>query len=412
MDNKANGPYGGINTNTRKRRSPSRRKFQTKIVYDDDIISQEEKNAKDEEPKPQGRRVLKKSVKIAIAAIVFIFLFTCFGAVRISSGRSALRRYPVSFSSSVKSVAASDGAFYVTTQSSLSVLNFSAVKSEENALSFSDCCVKTEGKYALLYDNLGTGFILYKNGKIVLPQKKHESGQIYTAAVCKKGFFAIASKCKNAASELTLYSSSGEEVFKWQCASDFIVSIAISKDAKHLLCACINAAGGQRLTRVYYFDIQSESNNKDYTFNDTFAVDCFFSKGSKSVVVCSDRRIVLPAGESKSTPNTVMFGSSLALRANSTTGRTYAVLKNSGDLEEYTIVCYDLNNTEKFRTEFSGKIKDIACRKNTAYILTDKEIVELGAKNKTKAVLSSQADGILFGGKGLYYYNINMLYKV
>lgn len=413
MDNRTNNTYQRDKRPQGGARRPNRqKKFETRIVYDDPALPEEPNKDNRNKPKKKKRKGLKTSVKITVTAAFLIVVCAVLVFAKTSAGKSAVSRFPVSFSSAVKDVVSSDSTLYVTGQTTLTTLNFSALKSQENILSFSDCMVKTSGKYALAYDRLGTSFVLYKNSNVILPETKHESGQINTAAVCENGSFAIASKCSNAASELTLYSVQGKEIFKWQCANDFIVSVAVSKNAKYLLCACINAAGGEELTRVYYFDIEKEDNNRDYTFNNTFAVDCFFAKGNRAVIVCSDRRIVLDTLKNKNAPNTVMFGLPLALRANSPTGKTFAVLKNSGNLQQNTVVCYDINNAEKFRTEVSGKIKDIVCNKNTAYVLTDKEIIKVGSKNKTESVLTSQADGIVPSGKGLYYYNSDMLYKV
>lgn len=362
-------------------------------------------------PKKKQKRVLNTLGKIVVSVFAVVLVFLCVTIVSLVSTRDTGGDFPVSFSAEVKDVQATKKHFYIAQQSVLTTFDSSAKGSNDKLLSFSDCKIKTNGRYALAYDRLGTGFVLMKDGKSILPKMTNESGQINTAFVTEKGYFVIASKSKEAASELTVYSPDGVKIFVWRCSSDYIVSVCSSDNGRYVLCACLNAAGGERVSRVYYFDIENEDKNRDYTYNNTYAIDCFFAGRNKGIIVCNDRRIIIDLKNDKSTPNTVIFDSDIVSRANSTNGLSYVVLMSREIGSEYSVICYDKNNNIKFMSSIAGKVKAITCCGRKAYILTDSEILSVGSKNKKISDVASDTVGILSNGDTLYYYSSDYLYK-
>lgn len=362
-------------------------------------------------PRKKQKRVLNTLGKIVVSVFAIVLVALCIGIVSLIGTRDTVGSFPVSFSAEEKDVQATKNHLYIAQQSVLTTFDSSAKDNNEKPLSFSDCKIKTNGRYALAYDRLGTGFVLMKDGKSILPKMTNESGQINTAFVTEKGYFVIASKSKEAASELTVYSPDGVKIFIWRCSADYIVSVCSSDNGRYVLCACLNAAGGERVSRVYYFDIENEDKNRDYTYNNTYAVDCFFAGRNRGIVVCNDRRIIIDLKNDKSTPNTVTFDSDIVSRANSTNGLSYVVLMSSEFGSEYSVICYDKNNNIKFMSSIAGKVKAITCCGSKAYILTNSEILSVGSKNKKICDVASDTVGILSNGGTLYYYSSDYLYK-
>lgn len=363
-------------------------------------------------PRKKQKRVLNTLGKIVVSVFAVVLVTLCVGIISFIGTRDNVGSFPVSFSAEAKDIQATKNHLYIAQQSVLTTFDSAAKNSVDKSLSFSDCKIKTNGKYALAYDRLGTGFVLMKDGKPVLPKMTNESGQINTCFVTEKGYFVIASKSKEAASELTVYSPNGVKMFVWRCSSDYIVSVCSSDNGRYVLCACLNAAGGERVSRVYYFDIENEDKNRDYTYNNTYAIDCFFAGKNKGIIVCNDRRIIIDLKNDKSTPNTVTFDSDIVSRANSTNGLSYVVLMSGEIGNEYSVICYDKNNNIKFISSIAGKVKAIACCGRKVYVLTDSEILSVGSKNKKLCDVTSDTFGILSNGDTLYYYSSDYLYKV
>lgn len=327
-----------------------------------------------------------------------------------SAGASKSSGFPIILSVPLRKVDVSKNSIYAVTKNSAICFDSSGKKKQEIILNYSDPMIKTSGKYALVYDRQGNGFTLLSGEKTLLSSKTDDSTLIYTASVCDNGNFILVSKSNKAASSLSLYSKKGEILYKWNCANEYIVS-ADSYNSKFIACAAVGSVSGQIMTRMYFFDLGNSNNNRDFTFNDTSALDCSFIKSKTVSIMCNNRRIVVDCGSDGLSPIQAQFTGSLYKRADDGTGNTAVLLRKNDSYNEFELKVFADDNNIIFEKEISSSVKDIACDKSKVYIMTDGNIIRVGDNEKELVNFSSAFDYILAKSGKIYYYSTNMICK-
>lgn len=350
---------------------------------------------------------------LIIGVIIFISYFYSNEKANNSNDNlnnmSANSGFPISFSSAILDADVTESSIYVLSKNSLTYFNLSGKNDKQSILNYSEPAMKTANKYALIYDRQGSGFSLFKKDKLILSSDSIDKEQINTAYVCDNGNFLLVTRSNKATSMLTYYKKNGEIIFQWLCANEYIVSASVSGNNGRISCAGINAASGEILTHVYYFDIKNSENNRDYTFNNTTAVDCFFSGNRTIIAVCNDRRICIECNKDAVTPVQTEFGSSLFKRANDYNGDSAIIVKKSDLPDEYKLIVYDNQNNISFESDIPDTVKDVACVSGRVYLLTESSVIRADKNYEVVASVSASYIAITAGSRKIYYYSASML---
>ncbi|MGN0467941.1 MAG: DUF5711 family protein [Acutalibacteraceae bacterium] len=380
------------------------------------------KNNKKAKSKKNGKSKTLRSIALIVAfvALIIVVFLSVSKEVDLSGffgksdnyqseSESDSGGFPLSFSSPLKNVALTNKAMYALTKNSVIYFDLSGRKREESVLNYSDPVIKTSSRYALVYDRQGSRYTLLDGKKTVLSQKNNDKSQIYSAYVSDNGSFILVSSSDKAASTLTFYNKKGKIIYQWNCANEYIVSAAASKNSKSLVCASISSVSGQIITHVYYFDINNSANNKDDTFNDTSAVDCFFVSGKTVAVVCNNRRIIIDYSIEQSAPTQTKYPSTLYMRSTDANGNTAIIMRKNDSYNEFTVQVYDAYNNIVDESEIGGVVKDIVCSSKKAYVLTDSGVIRADAENDEVFSVSSSYESITAARNRIYCYSTSMI---
>lgn len=330
--------------------------------------------------------------------------------MQIESGKK--EGFPLSFSGHIDTVALSDTTVYVLTNNEITLLSSNGNYIGDCILNFTDPMVKSSSSYALAYDRKGSSYRLFDRKGLIYEGTTESERQIITATVTDEGRYLIASRSKEAASELTYYNKKGEILFRWLCTNEHIVSADVSPNGNNLICAALYSDEGKILTKVYYFDISSEGNNKEYTFKTAAAVDCFFTSSRNAVIVCTDRRIFVKCTKDNFEPIINEYPSEILKRATDENGNTAVLTAKPDDVENYSLSLYSSTNQLIYEIDVSDDVNDIACFGKKVYILTDEKITEISDFDKSEDIIKtdSSCDKIRANSKGLYYFTNTTLY--
>lgn len=389
-------------------------------------MTDKSQNTKDEKKKSSAKGVILILLLTAvIIALIFVLTSKFQNSENLSEGVSENVQeteqtvssnnktgFPVSFSGEIDTVALTDSSVYVLTDNEVTLLSSNGTVLQDFILNFTDPMIKSSSKYALAYDRQGSGFYLFDRKKVVYEGKSDGEGQIISGYVCDSGKFLIASRHTEATSALTYYSKTGEIIFQWLCTNEHIVSCAVSENGNSLICAALNSEKAKILTKVYYFDISSSKNNREYTFDSTAAIDCFFTSGRNAAVVCSDKRIYIKCAKDDSESVICDYPSSLQKRASDKNGYTAVVTSKAQSPDENILLLYDDSNTLVYQIDISSDIDDIACFGKKVYLLTDNEIIKVSSSGNAETVceVSAKQDGIEVNSHGIYHFTTSMLY--
>lgn len=320
--------------------------------------------------------------------------------------------FPLSFSGQIDAVTLSENTVYALTNNEITLLSSNGNYISDYILNFTDPMVKSSSAYAIAYDRKGSKYRLFDRKGIIYEGESESKRQIITATVADDGKYLIASRSEEAASELTYYTRGGEVVFRWLCTNEHIVSCDISPNGNNLICAALYSDEGKILTKVYYFDISSSGNNKEYTFKSAAAVDCFFTSSRNAVVVCTDRRIFVKCTRDSFEPLVNEYPSEILKRATDEKGNTAVLTAKPDDVESLCLTLYSNTNQIVFETDVPSDINDIACYGKKVYLLTDEKVIKVSDFDKSEDVIitESSCSKLKANRNGLYYYTNTTIY--
>ena len=324
------------------------------------------------------------------------------------------RGFPLSFSSNDIVTVGSAGSYvYVVSNEVLFGVSSSGKQKFSEVINYSEPVIKTDGDYALVFDRRSGKFVLCHKGKVLYTGQSLDSQQIFTAVVASNGSFAVASRSTEAACLLTYYSKKGEELFRWECSRDHIVSVAVSSNAKNLACAALSAEGGEIVTKVYLLNIYSDETEWEYTVKGSAAISISFDSGNKKLdLLCTDRRILLDSS-SNSVLAESTFSSALLGSHSDQNGYAVTLTRKFGAMNTYELTSYSPDNSVRYIYETDKKVADIFCAGKKSYVLTQDSIICISSSGKeSKTIhLSSAGLGLCVSGGNVYHYTLNELYK-
>lgn len=136
--------------------------------------------------------------------------------------------------------------------------------------------ISVNGDKAVVFDRGGKGYMLLTDKEFVYEAAVEHT--IISAEYGENGTYALGTKAKDATSMLTVYNEHNEAVFQWNCAYEYIASIAISKNGKFVGCAVAGAANGELFTTVQYFGVDYKEPLNTQTISGAAPLDIDFTR--------------------------------------------------------------------------------------------------------------------------------------
>lgn len=151
---------------------------------------------------------------------------------------------------------------------------------------YSKPALSVNGENAVIFDRGGKGFMLLTEKEFV-----YEGEAAYTlisAEYGQNGTYALGSKAKDATSMLTVYDKNNKTVFQWNCAYEYIVSIAVSDNGKYIGASVAGAANGEMFTTVQYFGVDYKEPLNTQTISGVSPFDIEFTR-SDTLTLITDK---------------------------------------------------------------------------------------------------------------------------
>lgn len=119
---------------------------------------------------------------------------------------------------------------------------------------FAKPAISVDDDRAVIFDRSGKGFMLVNEDEVVY--EGYADNTIITAEYGEKGFYALGTKSDGATSSFTVYNKRNDVVFKWNCAYEYVVSIALSDNGRYAGVAVLGAENGEIFTTIQYFGLE------------------------------------------------------------------------------------------------------------------------------------------------------------
>ncbi len=338
---------------------------------------------------------------------------TVAGSTQAGQGR-ARGGFPLSFSGgSILDVKPGGSGLYVLTKDTLYFVSTSGAYRTPMNHSYGEPVLKTGGNYALLFDRLTGQFQFGNERRQLFKGQSENSQQITTAAVTEQGEFLIAAKGVNYASLLSYYSKKGDLLFSWECAKEYIVSVAVAENRKDLLCAALNTQGGEMMTKLYLLNIRKDETVWETRLLRTAVTECGFAGGSDVYAVCADRRLVVDTKKTEDAVTQADYPAAALLCRSDGKGNTAVVNQKLGTFDEYEVTVYNKHNKPVVQALTEERPLNLFCSGSKAFLLTENGVFRVRRSGKLHEVckLGEIEHGFVMLGSDAFHYNKNTLAK-
>ncbi|MBR5442638.1 MAG: hypothetical protein IKV44_06755 [Clostridia bacterium] len=231
--------------------------------------------------------------------------------------------------------------------------------------------LSVNGDRAVVFDRGGKGFMLLTEKEFVYEAQADYT--IISAEYGGNGTYALGTKAKDATSMLTVYNKHNQVEFQWNCAYEYIASIAISKNGKFIGCAVAGAANGEMFTTVQYFGVDYKEPLNTQTVSGVAPLDLDFTRTDTLTLITDKGVYSVERRAEKYTELVSYYSSEFNSCDMSKDGRYIVTLAKYGSENVFDISLYSPKGDLKKSISADFEIK-------TAY-LTGKYIVAL-AENR------------------------------
>lgn len=345
------------------------------------MANQEKKQptAKRKRTKEQARllSVLKAVCVIVVLLALIVVAAQRFGNVTFSSvsdyfgtlisGTRSGDGYPYYFeNTSVETVEPIGSDLFVLGEDSTFVLDSTARKLGFSQHSFSSpAAYGSNGRVLMLdvgensYQILSKTKVLYEDS---FPQR------LLTGAIGKDGTVALASRGAQSQSALTVYNKNHKEIFAWNCASENIISVAVSDNGSRAAVSVIGAENGELYSKVHIFDFDCAEPIATFEYDTAVSGVQFLSgkrllmTGKNIFTIIDDTTVVLEEDLSLNTLSHVYTDDSRF---------TVVALSKYGSTASQIIRAYNRKGELLFETELAESVKGLSCDSGYVSVLTD-----------------------------------------
>ncbi len=138
----------------------------------------------------------------------------------------------------------------------------------------------------------GRALIVDSTSKTLTLQSKTEKlgsltveNDILTASLGTNGSIAVATKSDGAQSNLTVYNTRLEPIFSWNCSSERITDIALSRSGKTVAVAAVGAKNANLYSRLIIFDVDSTEPVGETKFDGAFLLRVTYTSRGKVIAI-------------------------------------------------------------------------------------------------------------------------------
>ena len=161
-----------------------------------------------------------------------------------------------------------------------------SVTTMKYSLGYSSPVVESSADYVLVYDRGGTKAALA--GSAGPTAELSLSSSILTGSIGRDGRFVLVTDEQGYRTAVSVYSTSGEEVFKYQSSEYYIVSASLSPDGNALAVLAFLQNGVELNTHILFYDVSSGERSADATLPDALGIQLCYAENSTAAVLCDD----------------------------------------------------------------------------------------------------------------------------
>ena len=353
-------------------------------------------------------------IAVSIALVALIVILNIIGTDTIYSSEKTDMGFPVTFTSNdIIDVESMKSNIFVLTKKYVTCINKNGETKYDFSFTFSEPSIYVNDKYGIVYDTMSDKYILFDKDGIVRQSETKDNKYIYTAKVTEKGEVLIVTKSSDSACVMYLYDKKAREKFVWSCGDEYIVSADTASNGKKIICGAVGVYNSEIYSKVYVFDISSDTPEREYTVPGSSCIDVKLM-GKSAVVTCNDQRLLYDISDDNDDGTSVQFNSK-ALFFSADEDANTAIITDAPENEEgeYRLSLYNKKNELLYATAIDGSIDDVICVDECVYILQNNIVRQIAKNASDKGNLnhSKKSIGIVKAGGSIYCYYLGGVEK-
>jgi len=355
---------------------------------------------------------------ILVAVFVFVYILSSVGIIPFDALSARLtsfvsqdgENFPlrVSSDSTINTQIIGESIIILTTEN-FTVYSHSGKQRYSQPHNYSSPAVSVNGDRAVVFDRGKNSYMLVNEKKVL--HTGDAPGDIICAEYGAGGNYAFGVRGDNSTSTLVVYSATNKVVFQWNCAYEYISSIALSENCKFAGVAALGAKDGEVFTDVNYFGFDYQEPINTQTLSATTALDIEFTTVN-TLTVFSDTG-VYSINKKAEEPITVCeyYSSEFNSFDYSQNGKYIVALARYGSANNFLITVYSPKGKEKSVIETDCQLKSVTMSDKYIFALAENSIMvyNLNGMKITQIDVKGDAKSLIPTDKYLF---INSLDKI
>lgn len=374
----------------------------------------EENESENEKKKPKKKTAFFVSLCALVLVVLLIVSYVFFapdfktvnGNVRSLFLSLSTNSYPVSVDSDgVRTFKPFKNAFVLLNDSTVSQYSSSGSSSDIVSFDYSSPQIVCAGRNLLVYDRGENKFRIIRGSRsdpeIELPSK------IITCDISKSGYYAFSTVGIESASVLSVYSDSGEKVFEFNSADNYISCISLSKNSRRVAAVSIGAKNASLISKINVFDFKYNQAYVSLDIGDVIVSVKYV--GSDRILIVGKNGIYLLNDKELSTVYT-FEGDSLEYYDFYDNGLCI-VTQSGADSDENNVIRFDKNGEIKTKTKLNGKARGFSATDHYCAVLFSDSVECVGYSGDITGKIDNikYASDIIANGDCVYVLSVNSI---
>ena len=248
---------------------------------------------------------------------------------------------------------------------------------------------------AVVFDRGGKAFMLIDDGELIYEGTADNT--IISAEYGKKGNYALGIKGKGATTSLMVFDKKNENIFKWNCAHEHIVNIALSDNGKYAGVAVLGVENGDVFTTVHYFGFDYKDAFNTQKISGVSPLELQFTQNQLLTLVSDEGVFTVNNKKEKYKEVTSYYSSEFNSFDFSYNGRYVIALAKYGSENNFIVDVY--NNDGEIKTSVSVDFEVLSVRMSNKYIFVLGEtkimVYNLSGVNVSEIIYIGDAHSLL-----------------
>lgn len=343
---------------------------------------------------------------VLVAVFVFVYILSSVGIIPFDALNSRFSsfvlqdadNFPLSVNtdSTVNTAVLGDNILVLTTEN-FSVYSQSGKLVFTQPHSFASPAVSVNGDRAVVFDRGYKSYMLINEKKVVYTSEA--SNPIICAEYGENGNYALGTYGEDSTSKLTVYSSTNKIKFQWNCAYEYITSIALAPNGKYAGVAVLGAENGEIFTCVKYFGFDYQEAVNSQTVYGASAFDLKFTSVNTLTLFADTGVYKIDKKAEKYEAVKQYYSSEFNSFDCNGSGKYIVALAKYGSANDFSVSVYSANGKQKAEISIDSPLKSVimsdkyifALAENIimVYNLNGREISRIEIKGDAKSILST-----------------------